>query len=223
MKNLGDTFIQGDEVNMDKFYVLLPPLESASDIAYATISGEQAYEINICERCERASFGRQLRNLSIEIFGERIVGFVWPDDASLIISKELMACLNSEGLKGIDFRPVRVVAWWRSDTNSEMVNWIKNSPSPELFQIVVKGEGGSLSSTSQIEIRSSCDKCGVREFAAERGLHVNTLEWDGSDIFTVKEFPNYVLVTERFLNTLSRCGAQNYSVKLSVELTIPRP
>jgi hypothetical protein len=69
---------------------------------------------------------------------------------------------------------------------------------PKLWEFVVTGKGGLAHRASGIVELQRCEVCGlVRYSAFERGILVDESTYDGSDFFTVSEYPKYVLVSGR--------------------------
>lgn len=198
------------------FWVLDRPKDRLDDCIYATISGmgdKPTWQSSTCPNCGRSKF-IQARDLSIELYGSVLYDFVWTDSPDLIISAGLVGLLTSSHLTGFAFRSVDVVAWWRTDpTTQETVDWLEREIAPKLFQMVVLGKGGSILSKNKSRIESACVVCGTIVYKPlEEGVWVDTTQWDGSDVFMMKEFPGYILVTERFLRFLDAQQIHNYVV-----------
>ncbi len=67
-----------------------------------------------------------------------------------------------------------------------------------LFELVVTGSGGNIHPSSGHQVISVCEYCGHVKFKAfDHGIIVNEKDWDGLDIFTVKEYPKFILVTPK--------------------------
>lgn len=197
------------------FWVLDRPKNRWNDCIYATISGidnQPTWESLTCPACGRARHTKQIRDLSVELYGSVLCEFVWTDSPDVLVSNSLMNLLNRSNLNGFTFRSIEVVAWWRTDKEKrETVNWLEQYPAPLLFQLVVLGKGGSIVPQNQTHIESTCAVCGGIVYAPlEKGILVDERQWDGSDMFVMDEFPGYVLVTERLLQYLETHQIQNY-------------
>jgi hypothetical protein len=197
------------------FWVLDRPAVRLDDCIYATISGagdKPTWQSSICPTCGRSKFIRQVRDLSVELYGSLLLDFVWMDSPDILVRATLMELLRNSPLAGLAFRKVNIVAWWQTDpTTQETIDWLVGNPAPELFQLLVLGKGGSILPQNKPRIESACTVCGTLTYAPlEKGIFVDPSQWDGSDIFVMQEFPGYVLVTERFLHLLTAHQIQNY-------------
>lgn len=68
----------------------------------------------------------------------------------------------------------------------------------KLYELVVTGSGGNIHPSSGYKVLDVCKYCGRVKFRSfDNGIIVDRESWDKSDIFTVREYPKYILVTER--------------------------
>jgi hypothetical protein len=87
----------------------------------------------------------------------------------------------------------------------------------------VTGSGGPASKVSGIVQLLKCDACGlVRYSAFEKGIQVDEAAYDGSDFFTVAEYPKYVLITPRARAAIEQAGLTNVAFAKSSEIEWPK-
>lgn len=197
------------------FWILERPKVRLDNCIYATISGtgdKPTWQSSICPTCGHSKFTRQVRDLSVELYGSVLCDFVWTDSPDILVRAALMDLLRNSPLTGFAFRNINVVAWWQTDpTTQETIDWLIGNTAPELFQVLVLGKGGSILLQNKPRIESACAICGTLIYAPlEKGILVDSSQWDGSDVFVMQEFPGYILVTERFLRFLTAHQVQNY-------------
>jgi hypothetical protein len=201
------------------FWVINHPLNLDTDTVYGVVSdceSRKIWESDICSECHRITALRQVGDLCIELFGNHISDFVWIDDTSIIISQKLAYLLKDTDLKGFSLRKVDIVSWLKDDTGSP--NSIgSHLDLPVLFQLDVYGSGGSIFPQNKSQQISKCDVCNTVVLSPLKKIIVDVLQWDGSDIFKLNEFPGYILLTEKFRDFLSANKIQGYQTIPSEE------
>lgn len=94
---------------------------------------------------------------------------------------------------------------------------------PKLWELVVTGSGGAAHESSGIVELFRCASCGlVRYSAFEHGITVDESKYDGSDFFTVSEYPKYVLVSERAKAVIEQARLTNVTFVESSKLQWPQ-
>ena len=196
------------------FYILYPS-KSAENIVYGNVGGEHrltpTWEVNNCRKCRRPISTKQINSLPIELFGEELQSFVWTDEGPLFLDS-IVQSINKSNLKGFSFRQVEIVVWWKVD---ESVNRIGNAleweNGPILHQVIPLGVGGSVLNHTRVKVSIPCKVCKIEEYTLQqRGIIIDETQWDGSDLFTVKEFPSLLVITDRFVHWLHNNKVENY-------------
>lgn len=109
--------------------------------------------------------------------------------SDIVISDHARQVLQSASLTGYDLHPAEVL------TTPESID---RAALPKLWELLVVGRGGPAHKDSGIAKLRECGECGLVEYSAFRnGIVVDPSTYDGSDFFTVVEYPKYVLVSER--------------------------
>jgi len=76
---------------------------------------------------------------------------------------------------------------------------------PTYYEIDVTGKGGSISHNKGVRLEFCCPECGRARYSRPtEGISVDPKQWDGSDIFRVKEMPGHYLVSEAFAEVIRR-------------------
>lgn len=133
--------------------------------------------------------GRRVTELHIECISSKVADFSSTILSDIVITDHGLSVLRSEGLTGFEVkRPVVCLN----------VNPDKRFTIPRLWEFLVTGKAGNAHPASGVVLKWKCDACGlIRRSAYEHGLIVNETTYDGSDFFTVTEFPKHMLVSER--------------------------
>lgn len=196
------------------FWVLERPLEVNTNTISGTLNIDPKFKIwetQTCESCHRTRIIQQINDITIDIYGETLQNFVWIDDAQIIVDDMLSKLIQEADLDGLRFREVHIGAWYQIDPNAnEFINTLNKSVPPKLFQLDVYGSGGSLLATNGANVKETCRVCGLTVFEPPRGIVVDETQWEGSDIFTMKEFPGIFLITDKFAQLLESYNIQNY-------------
>lgn len=76
---------------------------------------------------------------------------------------------------------------------------------PTYHEIEITGRGGSILHNEGVRILEECPHCGAKRYTCPtNGIHIAPNQWDGSDIFSVKERRGIFLVTEKFAEVVRR-------------------
>jgi hypothetical protein len=117
-------------------------------------------------------------------------------------------------LTGFQVRPTKVEA---------LPPGVRRSDLPKLWEFVTTGRGGPAHESSGIVELWRCQACGlVRYSAFERGIVVDESTYDGSDFFTVSEYPKYVLVSQRAKAAIEKARLTNVGFVDSSKLEWPK-
>lgn len=135
--------------------------------------------------------GNRLAKLVVVLPSPRVGDFVWTWYSECLITERVLKLFREAGLTGFDVQPVRI----------ERVKRVRKDKSlsvPQLHELVAVGQGGEAHLDSGIRVFQTCDACGLKAYSSyTNGIVVNEKQWDGSDFFTVRGYPKFILVTER--------------------------
>ena len=124
--------------------------------------------------------------------------FLWSwEPGTVFVTKEVVKALQKAKITGCLFYPVEIV-----NTKVDV---------PEVFELVVTGKAGPAAEQSNISIVNKCKACGRTEYSKiTNGIYIDPVSWDGSDICNIKEYPTYILVSEKVKNILEANNFKNY-------------
>ncbi|MBL9076039.1 MAG: hypothetical protein JNL08_00965 [Planctomycetes bacterium] len=104
------------------------------------------------------------------------------------------------GLTGFLMRPVVVY----------VAAGIKPERQSPLWEMVVTGCAGHADPASGISLVRVCRTCGLEEYSSyKRGLRVSAGSYDGTDVFTLVEYPRLMLCTKRFVQIVEEARLSN--------------
>jgi hypothetical protein len=149
----------------------------------------------------------------VQIFSGYIADFSQTMLGDIVISDHARQILQAEGLTGFELRIVKVGARPAKLESSEF---------KKFWEFLVTGVGGAAHSDSGISLMRTCNGCGLKEYSAfDSGLIVDESNYDGSDFFTVNEYPKYILCSERAKSIVEMNRLTNISFVDSSELRWP--
>lgn len=196
------------------YWVLNRPQLEQVDFVYATdvSGGRQLFRSGQCPECGRTNLVERVKDISIELYGNSLGGFVWTDSANIVVEDHLAEVLRATEMTGFGTGGVNVQAWWRSESPGQPIDdWLDRIAPPTLTLLTVHGRAGALAPGDSRE--RTCLACGrLPQALLTRGFSVDPERWDGSDIFYVDEFPAIPIVGERFCEVLEQQGLENYSI-----------
>ena len=196
--------------NMSVFYRLC-----CSDARFVDLSEGNDWEGVTCPRepgHQRA--GCRTTDLHIDIVSKRIADFSSTILGNIVVTDSALKALEKSGLTGFCVKPV-VVHGIPKGMDSKAV--------PELWELSVVGAGGKTHPESGITTICKCDECGLVLYSAyEHGLKIDEYEYDGSDFFTVVEYPTHVFVTEKAKRVIESIGNANVNFIESTKLEWPK-
>ncbi|GIW98368.1 MAG: hypothetical protein KatS3mg111_1701 [Pirellulaceae bacterium] len=142
--------------------------------------------------------GRRITPLRIDILSNRITDFSSTLLSDVVITDIALQKLREAGLTGFRVEPVVI---------DSIAKRVDRSRIPKLWEFVVVGDGGFAHPDSGITLKRTCDACGLRRYSAfEHGIIVDEDAYDGSDFFTVREYPKHILVNERAKTVIESSG-----------------
>jgi len=108
--------------------------------------------------------------------------------SDIVITDHACEILRSAKLTGFDVCPVDV---------GRIPERLDGRKFPRLWELVIEGRGGPAHKKSGIVKKDQCAECEFVEYSAfKHGIVVDPSTYDGSDFFSVAEYPRYVLVNE---------------------------
>ncbi len=177
-------------------------------------ASQNDWESIVCPRdAGHRRAGRRLTPLYVDVLSWNVVDFSRTMLSDVVITKNTLDVLHEAGLTGFEVRPARVEG---------LAPGAKRFNLPKLWEFVVIGSGGPAHEASGIVQLLNCDECGlVRYSAFEHGIQVDESAYDGSDFFTVAEYPKYVLVNPRARGAIEQAGLTNVAFVESAEIEWP--
>lgn len=157
--------------------------------------------------------GKRITGLSLDVVSCRVTDFSSTMLGDVVITHRVREALEAADLTGFTLRHADV---------SKVPRRCDRAKLPKLWEFVVVGRGGPAHPDSGIEKLFECPGCGlVRYSAFKNGIIVDTSSYDGSDFFTVMEYPKYILVSERAKGVIEAGGFTNVGFVESTQLTWP--
>jgi hypothetical protein len=158
--------------------------------------------------------GRRLTELFLDVVSWNVVDFSRTMLSDIVVTDHALQVLRQADLTGFQVLPTKVEG---------VPEGVKRSDLPKLWELVVTGEGGPADKASGIVELSRCQSCGlVRYSAFEHGIVVDEFTYDGSDFFTVSEYPKYVLVSHRAKEVIEKARLTNVAFVESSQLKWPK-
>lgn len=156
--------------------------------------------------------GRRITDLSLDVLSKKVVDFSQTMLSDIVVTDKARAALVASKLTGFSLRPVSIAT--KPSGHGSVI--------PKLWELVVTGNGGPAHKESGIVKLWECSACGLVRYSAFRnGIVVDTSVYDGSDFFSVVEYPKYVLVSERAKSIIEDNGLTNVTFMESTKLTWP--
>jgi hypothetical protein len=158
--------------------------------------------------------GRRLTALHVDVLSWNVTDFSRTMLSDIVITDYALKVLSEGGLSGFEVKSTIL------ETAPEGV---RQADLPKLWEFVVTGRGGAASKRSGIVELSRCLSCGlVRYSAFENGIWVDERSYDGSDFFSILEYPKYVLVSHRARDLIVRSKLTNAKFVESSKLEWPK-
>jgi hypothetical protein len=158
--------------------------------------------------------GRRLTDLFLDVVSWNVVDFSRTMLSDIVMTDHALEALRQAGLTGFQVRPTKVEA---------VPEGVNRSDLPKLWEFVVTGEGGPADKAAGIVELSKCQACGLALYSAfEHGILVDEHSYDGSDFFTVSEYPKYVLVSHRAKEAIEKSRLTNVAFVESSQVEWPK-
>ncbi len=193
---------------MRRFYKLIIPQK------FVELSEGNDWEGIVCPKDsghQRA--GRRTTELHIHCVSTRVADFSSTILSDIVVTNHALAVLTQAGLTGFEVKNPVICSKPRIKNQCEI---------PKLWEFLVTGKAGNAHPDSGIVVKWKCDACGLIRYSAfEHGLIVNETNYDGSDFFTVTEYPKYMLISERAKTIIAENGLTNAQFVESSKLQWP--
>ena len=178
-------------------------------------SSQNDWESIVCPKdAGHQRAGRRSTPLSLDVLSPNVADFSRTMLSDIVITDRVFQVLREEGLTGFQVKPTTI---------ESVPGGVRPSDLPKLWEFVVIGNGGSAHECSGIVEILRCSSCGlVRYSAFEHGISVDESKYDGSDFFTVSEYPKYVLASERAKTVIERARLTNVNFVESSQLEWPK-
>jgi len=158
--------------------------------------------------------GRRLTDLFLEVLSWNVADFSRTMLSDVVITDHALEVLRGAGLTGFAVKPTRV---------SSFAAGVKRSEIPPLWEFVPTGTAGAAHPDSGIVELHRCEGCGLMSYSSfKNGIVVNEATYDGSDFFTVIEYPKYILVSPRAKQAIERNRLSNVGFISSSNLQWPK-
>jgi hypothetical protein len=158
--------------------------------------------------------GRRVTDLFLDVLSWNVVDFSRTMLSDVVITDHALEVLRGASLTGFAIKPTRV---------SSFPVGIKGSEIPQLWEFVPTGTAGAAHRDSGIVELHKCEGCGlVRYSSFKNGIIVNEETYDGSDFFTVIEYPKYILASPRAKLVIERNRLSNVGFVQSSNLQWPK-
>ena len=158
----------------------------------ARYSNEVDWEKVICRKDPgHQRVGRRTGKLSIEIRNRRFGDVLWTFLGDCILTDKVLEVLKDNKITGFDVDQVECM----------------NQKLPyDLWELKLTGWGGIAPKESGIELIESCSECKYLKYSDFKDPEkiIDTVQWDGNDIFMVWPLPEFIFVTEKVLNIFNR-------------------
>ena len=105
-----------------------------------------------------------------------------------LINEKVVSLLKDKRVSGYRLEDVIIVKDRRKG----------DSLNRKLYELIPVGDGGSIHPSSGYRLLDVCPYCGKKKIQpCINGLMVDESAWDGSDIFTLREYPKLILITQK--------------------------
>jgi hypothetical protein len=176
---------------------------------------ENEWEAIVCSKDsghQRA--GRRLTELRLDVVSWRIIDFSRTMLSDVVITDHTLNILKGAGLTGFCVKPTQIAT---------TPVGVDKSAIPKLWEFIVTGKGGPAHHSSGITCLLECEVCGLVQYSAfKNGISVDESTYDGSDFFTVLEYPKHILLNERAKKVLEANRLTNVSFVESSKLQWPK-
>ena len=158
--------------------------------------------------------GRRLTDLFLDVLSWNVTDFSRTMLSDIVITDHALHVMREAGLTGFTVRPTRIEG---------LPAGVKDSALPTLWEFVVTGKGGPAHRASGIVQLRKCAVCGhIKHSAYEHGIVVDESTYDGSDFFTVAEYPKHILASQRAGVVLEENRLTNVSLVESSKIEWPK-
>jgi hypothetical protein len=190
-------------------------LEIGRERKYIEAGSDNDWESIVCPKDPgHLRAGRQLTDLFLDVLSWNGADFSRTMLSGVVITDHALEALRGAGLTGFAVKPTRVSSYPAGVERSEV---------PPLWEFLPTGTAGAAHPDSGIVELHRCEECGLVEYSSfKHGIVVKEATHDGSDFFTVTEYPKYILVGPRAKQVIERNRLSNVGFVLSSNLQWPQ-
>lgn len=158
--------------------------------------------------------GRRVTGLYLDVLSRNVVDFTRTMLSDTVITDHALQVLRQARLTGFEVQATEV---------RSVLNGVRRSELPLLWEFVITGSGGPAHKSSGIVQLWKCQACGLVQYSAfEHGIVVDETTYDGSDIFTILEYPRRLLVSHRAKSAIEKARLTNADFVESSKLEWPK-
>lgn len=158
--------------------------------------------------------GKRVSRLYVDVLSWNVVDFSRTMLSDIVITDHAREVLRDAKLTGFVVHPADAARVPERQDGRTF---------PKLWELVVVGRGGPAHKESGIAKVQECSECGFVQYSAfKSGITVDTSVYDGSDFFTLAEYPKSVLVNERAKAVIESHRLTNVNFVESTELKWPK-
>ena len=199
-------------MNNHVFYIMS---EKYTNYAVLECPYSQPYSKDICSICGSISTIRTNPIIQTRFFGKKEADYFY--DSSFIthlVSPELLRTLKEAGITGFYDQKTDFIDWIDRSTGKTL-----NIDGSKYREIIITGRGGYLTDLDGNRI-PYCEKCGkIDSFGIHAYKGFSTDDWDGNDMFFLKNWPGRLLVTEKVKKIITKNRFKNVNFELLKDYT----
>lgn len=173
--------------------------------AYYDLQKSEEYE---CEECGEVYMSKRIGNYRTHFEGKKIGDF-YRAPGCYIGNKNFLNMLEKHCITGYGIRDIDCTGWY--DKRGNLINEDASS----LKEIEILGKCGYMCDVDGNEIER-CKKCGTIDFWVQKkinGISVPLASWDGTDIFSFKNWQGVMICSERLKEACEKEKIRNISFK----------
>ncbi|MBE3088227.1 MAG: hypothetical protein IMZ71_03820 [Chloroflexi bacterium] len=150
---------------------------------------------------EHQRAGRRIGALEVVFRGQLRSDFLWTWHSQPMLIERAVSVFEKSDLTGYRLDPVTIFS---NRSKREVRDDIR------LFELVAIGKPVPTDPLSGVRELFSCESCGLRKYSSyTNGLLLREEEWDGSDVFTVREYWKHIIVSERARSVIEEAALTN--------------
>lgn len=162
----------------------------------------QPYDTDICPECGGVSTFRRNKILKTCFIGKKEASYYYdPMYMAHLASPELLNLLKHANITGFYDQKTEFIEWTDRSTGKQL-----DLDGNKYREIIITGRGGYLTDLHGTPI-PHCNKCGkIIKYGIYSYKGFSTDDWDGSDMFFLKNWPGVLIVTSKVMNLVKKNG-----------------